>query len=98
MFGEKSFKLISVIIIIISIIFGARFFPIFGERIQNFLQTIIPELMLDEFSDFQYSRIEIWRSGINLAIDNPFFELQVHFQKYSNIKQIYGKAMHIICH
>ncbi len=73
MFGEKSFKLISVIIIIISIIFGATLFPIFGDRIQNFLQTIIPELMLDEFSDFQYSRIEIWRSGINLAIDNPFF-------------------------
>ncbi len=73
MFGEKSFKLISVIIIIISIIFGATLFPIFGEGIQNFLQTIIPELMLDEFSDFQYSRIEIWRSGINLAIDNPFF-------------------------
>ena len=73
MFGEKSLKLISVIIIIISIIFGATLFPIFGDRIQNFLQTIIPELMLDEFSDFQYSRIEIWRSGINLAIDNPFF-------------------------
>ena len=73
MFGEKSFKLISVIIIIISIIFGAALFPIFGDGIQNFLQTIIPELMLDEFSDFQYSRIEIWRSGINLAIDNPFF-------------------------
>ena len=29
--------------------------------------------MLSEFSDFQYSRIEIWKSGINLAIDNPFF-------------------------
>ena len=73
MFGEKSFKLISVIILIIGIIFGATLFPIFGESIQNFLQTIIPESMLAEFSDFQYSRIEIWQSGINLAINHPFF-------------------------
>ena len=73
MFGKKSFKLISVIVIIIGIIFGASLFPIFGESIQNFLQTIIPESMLAEFSDFQYSRIEIWQSGINLVINHPFF-------------------------
>ena len=73
MFREKSFKLISVIIIIIGIIFGASLFPILGDSVQNFLQTIIPESMLAEFSDFQYSRIEIWQSGINLAVDNPFF-------------------------
>jgi O-antigen ligase len=73
MYGEKSFKLISVIIVIIGIIFGSTLFPIFGGSIQNFLQTIVPESMLAEFSDFQYSRIEIWQSGINLAINHPFF-------------------------
>ena len=73
MFGEKSLKLISVVIVIIGIIFAATLFPIFGDSIQNFLQTIIPELMLEEFSDFQYSRIEIWQSGMNLAINHPFF-------------------------
>ena len=73
MFREKSFKLISVLIIIIGIIFGSTLFPIFGDSIQNFLQTIIPESILAEFSDFQYSRIEIWQSGINLAINHPFF-------------------------
>lgn len=72
-FGEKSFKFISFIILIIGIIFGATLFPIFGDSFQNFLQKIIPESTLAEFSDFQYSRIEIWQSGINLAIDNPFF-------------------------
>ena len=73
MFGEKSFKLISITMLIIGIIFGATLFPLFGDIIQNFLQTIIPELMLKEFSDFQYSRIEIWQAGINLAVDNPIF-------------------------
>ena len=73
MFREKSFKLISVIIVIFGIFFGAALFPIFGDSIQNFLQTIIPEIMLEEFIDFQYSRIEIWQSGINLVINHPFF-------------------------
>ena len=73
MFGEKSFKLISVILIIIGIIFGATLSPIFGDSIQNFLRTIIPDSTLAEFTDFQYSRIEIWQSGINLVINHPFF-------------------------
>ena len=73
MFGEKSYKLISIIIVIICIIFGSTLFPLLGASIQNFLQTIIPGSMLAEFSDFQYSRIEIWQSGINLAINHPIF-------------------------
>lgn len=73
MFGVKSFKLILIIIIILTIIFGAAIFPIFGEDIQYYLQAIIPEPTLIEFSDFQYSRIEIWKSGIDLTFNHPFF-------------------------
>ena len=73
MFGVKSFKLILIIIIILTITFGAAIFPIFGENIQYYLQTIIPEPTLIEFSDFQYSRIEIWKSGIDLTFNHPFF-------------------------
>ena len=73
MFGEKSFKLILIIIIILTIIFGASIFPILGENIQYYLQKIIPEQTLIEFSDFQYSRIEIWKSAIDLTFKHPFF-------------------------
>ena len=73
MFGEKSFKLITIIILVLAIVFSASIYPILGENIQNYLQTIIPRSILTEFSDFQYSRIEIWQSGINLSFNNPIF-------------------------
>ena len=73
MFGEKSFKLITIIVLILAIIFSASIYPIFGENIQNSLQTIIPKSILIEFSDFQYSRIEIWQSGINSSFNHPVF-------------------------
>ena len=72
-FGKKSFKLITNLLIIISLIISATIFPIFGSNIQLYLQNIVPESIWMEFNDFQYSRIEIWHKGFEIVFNNPIF-------------------------
>ncbi len=73
MLGRKSFNLIRNSFLILSLIISATIYPIFGLKIQNVFKEFIPERFWLEFSDFQFSRIEIWKSGISSIINYPFF-------------------------
>ena len=73
MYGDKSFKIIRNLLILITIIISCTIYPILGEFIRDFLREIIPKSIWIEFSDFQYTRIEIWQSGIANALDHPLF-------------------------
>ncbi len=73
MYGNKSFKIIRNLLILITLIIGCTIYPILGNFIQDFLREIIPKSIWVEFSDFQYTRIEIWQSGIEHALNHPFF-------------------------
>ena len=72
-YGEKSFKFIRNLLFLISIFIAFTIYPFFGENLQNIVRKIIPESIWTEFTDFQYSRIEIWQKGIETVIKNPIF-------------------------
>ena len=73
MYGYKSFKVIRNTLIGITLLISCTIFPILGNYIQNILQELIPKSIWMEFSDFQYSRLEIWESGISSVLNNPIF-------------------------
>ena len=73
MFGRKGLKLILPLIILISIILSSTIYPIFGNRIQFFLRSIIPNNIWMEFTDFQISRLDIWNTAIKKIINFPIF-------------------------
>lgn len=73
MFGDKSLKIIRNLLILITITISCTIYPILGDFIQTSLRELIPKSIWMEFSDFQYSRIEIWQSGISHALNHPLF-------------------------
>ena len=73
MYGKKIYKYIIFLLIFISLIITSTITPILGIRIQTILQSLIPQSIWMKFSDFQYSRIDIWKSGIVSAYKNPIF-------------------------
>ncbi len=73
MFGRKGLKLILPLLIGISIILSCTIYPIFGNRIQFFLRSIIPNNIWMEFTDFQISRLDIWNTAIKKIINFPIF-------------------------
>ena len=73
MFGRKGLKLILPLIILISMILSSTIYPIFGNRIQFFLRSIIPNNIWMEFTDFQISRLDIWNTAIKKIINFPIF-------------------------
>ncbi len=73
MYGDKSLKIIRNLLILITIIISCTIYPVLGNFIQNFLREIIPKSIWLEFSDFQYTRIEIWQSGILHVLHHPLF-------------------------
>ena len=46
---------------------------ILGTQMQTVLKSFIPQSIWMEFSDFQYSRISIWKTGLNTVYNNPIF-------------------------
>lgn len=72
-YGQKSYKIIATLLISISIIITATIFPIFGKTFQNIARSLIPESIWMEFSDFQYSRIDIWHKALETILNNPIF-------------------------
>ncbi len=72
-FGEKSFIFIRNLTLLFFITIATTIFPIFGNNIQNIARKIIPESIWIEFSDFQYSRLQIWLQGIQTTFDRPIF-------------------------
>ena len=72
-YGKKSLKYITYLIFIFTSIFLTIKFTIFGDNFQIFLKTIIPQTIWLEFSDFQYSRLQIWQSAFTYIFNHPIF-------------------------
>ena len=73
MFGRKGLKLIIPLIISISLIISSTSYPILGSKIQFFLRSIIPNNIWLEFTDFQISRLDIWKTALKSIINFPIF-------------------------
>ncbi len=71
--GKKSFKTIKIVLLIILIILIASIHPIPREYINNIGSRLIPDSIISEFTDFQYSRISIWFKGIETVFKYPIF-------------------------
>ena len=72
-FGRKGLKLILPLIISISLIISSTIYPIFGNKIQFFFRSIIPNNIWMEFTDFQISRLDIWNTALKYIINFPIF-------------------------
>ena len=70
-FGRKGLKLIYPLIISISLIISSTIYPIFGNKIQFFFRSIIPNNIWMEFTDFQISRLDIWNTALKNIINFP---------------------------
>jgi len=73
MLGRKGLKLIFPLLISISLIISSTIYPIFGNKIQFLLRSIIPNNIWMEFTDFQISRLDIWNIGFKSIINFPIF-------------------------
>ena len=74
MLGRKGLKLIFPLLISISFLVGSTIYPIFGNKIQFLLRSIIPNNIWMEFTDFQISRLDIWNTALKNIINFPIFE------------------------
>ena len=73
MLGKNHFRLMRNLIMFLSTIISLTIFPLFGGHIQNLLRNLIPDSIWMEFTDFQYTRFEIWIAGIKTLFNNPIF-------------------------
>ena len=73
MFGRKGLKLIFPLLISIFLIISSTIYPIFGNNIQFFLRSIIPNNIWMEFTDIQTSRLDIWYIAFKNIINFPIF-------------------------
>jgi len=71
--GRKGLKLIFPLLISISLIISSTIYPIFGNKIQFLLRSIIPNNIWMEFTDFQISRLDIWNTAFKSIINFPIF-------------------------
>ena len=76
--GKKGFKFILLSTIIIILILFFLFSPIFKGELQNILRNLLPGKILLEFSNEGYegldvTRIQIYKSALELIKSNPFF-------------------------
>jgi len=69
----RIYKYIISLFLFLSLIISSTIFPIFGLEVQTFLQSYIPQSIWIKFSNFQYSRILIWKSGLETIYNNPIF-------------------------
>ena len=72
-YGKKSIKYLIYIISIFALILLSIKFTIFGDYFKTILKLIIPQSIWLEFSDLQYTRLEIWRSAFTYIFNNPIF-------------------------
>ncbi len=73
LFGKKTFGTIRILSLFTILILIAAIHPYSRETINNFGSKIIPESVISEFTDFQYSRIGIWLKGFETIYKYPFF-------------------------
>lgn len=73
MYGEKIYKYVIILVLSISLVITATISPIFGLGVQRIFQSLIPQSIWLEFSNFQYSRIGIWQTGLVSTYENPIF-------------------------
>mgnify|MGYP001386980966 CR=1 FL=1 len=72
-FGKKSYGTLKNIFMFIMAVLIASIYPTSREYIIKIGNTIIPDPIISEFSDFQYSRIDIWFKGIDTVLKHPLF-------------------------
>jgi len=73
MYGRRLYKYLIALLILLILVISSTVTSILGTGIQTFLKSFIPQSIWLEFSDFQYSRISIWKSGLNTVFNNPIF-------------------------
>ena len=73
MFGRKGFKLVFTLLISIGLIISSTIYPIFGNKIQFFLKSIIQIIFGWKLTDFQISRLDIWNTAFKNIINFPIF-------------------------
>ena len=76
--GKKGFKFLLPLLTITILILFFLFSPIFHGELQNVLNNLLPGKILLEFSNEGYegldvTRIEIYKSALELIKENPFF-------------------------
>ena len=76
--GKKGFKIFLPLITITILILFFLFSPIFDGELQNILRNLFPEKIFLEFSSKGYegldaTRIDIYKSALELIKENPFF-------------------------
>tara|TARA_A100001011_G_scaffold99517_1_gene104902 strand:+ start:2001 stop:3308 length:1308 start_codon:yes stop_codon:yes gene_type:complete len=76
--GKKGFKIFLPLITITILILFFLFSPIFYGELQNILRNLFPEKIFLEFSSKGYegldvTRIDIYKSALELIKENPFF-------------------------
>ena len=76
--GKRGFKFFFPLITITIIILFFLFSPIFDGELQNSLMSLFPGKILSEFSNEGYegldvTRLEIYKSALELIKENPFF-------------------------
>ena len=103
MFGKKSLRWFSPIILFLFIAIFSSFLPFVPEEISKISQNLVPNTVQDKFSEifinFQdYPRIDIWKNAIIFIIQKPFFldGEQDHFQSYMKWKLVFTIHTHII--
>lgn len=73
MYGKRIYKFLLSLILFLSLLISSTIFPIFGLSFQTLMQSLIPQSIWIKFSNFQYSRIGIWKSGFKAIYSNPIF-------------------------
>jgi len=70
-FGKKSFGTIKIIFLFTLLILLISINPFSRQYIYDVSKIILPNPIISEFTDFQYSRIEIWVKGFETILNHP---------------------------
>ena len=73
MYGKRIYKYSIALLTLLILLIASTITSILGTGMQTVLKSLIPKSIWMEFSDFQYSRISIWKSGLNAVYNNPVF-------------------------
>ena len=73
MYGKRIYKYFIALIFLLTLVISSTVTSILGTELQTVLKSFIPQSIWMEFSEFQYSRISIWKSGLNAVYNNPLF-------------------------
>ncbi len=73
MYGKRIYRYLLALLFLLILVISSTVTSILGTQMQTVLKSFIPQSIWMEFSDFQYSRISIWKTGLNTVYNNPIF-------------------------